>query len=327
MAYAAGRRYCDADSHILETWDWVEKHADADILPRLRPLGLRSAGAAAEKAIGRAVDRVKNGGEAVTENVVAGPKGWAAYGAFDTAERTRALDDLGFERQLVFSTFSGSQYFDLPDVRRCTAAFAPTTGPWPPSAAATRASSPSPRSRWTTPRGRWPKSSTPSTSSAAARSGCPPSPPASAPPATPTSTRSGASWRRPRPLHAAHRPGHQGAARRLQQRGKAKVTDWLGGGENLRFKDYMVLSMAPQMFLASLVHDGVFERFPGLRGGVIELGAGWVPEFLRSLDMAHRMFRQVGPVGDRDVHEAVRLHPPRGEVHALRRRGRGPHDP
>ena len=77
--------------------------------------------------------------------------------------------------------------------------------------------------------------------------------------------------------------------------GKPKVTDWLGGGENLRFKDYMVLSMAPQMFLASLVHDGVFERFPGLRGGVIELGAGWVPEFLRSLDMAHRMFRKSDP--------------------------------
>lgn len=51
MAYAAGRRICDADSHILETLDWVDAHADAEIKPRLRPLGLKSAGASAETAI------------------------------------------------------------------------------------------------------------------------------------------------------------------------------------------------------------------------------------------------------------------------------------
>ena len=37
-------------------------------------------------------------------------KGWAALGAFDTAERSRALDLLGFHRQLVFSTFAPTQF-------------------------------------------------------------------------------------------------------------------------------------------------------------------------------------------------------------------------
>jgi predicted TIM-barrel fold metal-dependent hydrolase len=32
-----------------------------------------------------------------------------------------------------------------------------------------------------------------------------------------------------------------------------------------------------------------------LRGGVIELGGGWVPDFLRRLDNGHRMFRKSDP--------------------------------
>jgi predicted TIM-barrel fold metal-dependent hydrolase len=39
----------------------------------------------------------------------------------------------------------------------------------------------------------------------------------------------------------------------------------------------------------------VFERFPKLRGGVIELGAGWVPEYLRSLDLSQRIFSRTDP--------------------------------
>jgi predicted TIM-barrel fold metal-dependent hydrolase len=57
----------------------------------------------------------------------------------------------------------------------------------------------------------------------------------------------------------------------------------------------MVLSFAPQMFLSALVFDGVLERFPALRGGVIELGGGWVPQFLRSLDAGQRMFKKSDP--------------------------------
>jgi hypothetical protein len=28
MTYGAHRRCCDADSHIMETVDWIERHAD-----------------------------------------------------------------------------------------------------------------------------------------------------------------------------------------------------------------------------------------------------------------------------------------------------------
>ena len=36
--------------------------------------------------------------------------------------------------------------------------------------------------------------------------------------------------------------------------------------------------------------DGVFERFPKLRGGCIELGAGWVPSMLVRLDWVAKIW-------------------------------------
>ncbi|HEV2652142.1 MAG TPA: amidohydrolase family protein, partial [Rhizomicrobium sp.] len=80
-----------------------------------------------------------------------------------------------------------------------------------------------------------------------------------------------------------------------ENNGLPRPTDWLGGGQNLRVKDYMTISFAAQMFLSAMVFDGVFERFPKLKGGVIELGGGWVPHFLRSLDAGQRMFKKSDP--------------------------------
>ncbi len=46
------------------------------------------------------------------------------------------------------------------------------------------------------------------------------------------------------------------------------------------------------MFLGVLILDGHFDRFPELRGGVIEEGAGWVVSWLHQLDFAQRAFRR-----------------------------------
>jgi predicted TIM-barrel fold metal-dependent hydrolase len=39
-----------------------------------------------------------------------------------------------------------------------------------------------------------------------------------------------------------------------------------------------------------MILDGVFERFPRLRCGVIEQGASWLPGWMRQLDSAHDAF-------------------------------------
>ena len=79
-----------------------------------------------------------------------------------------------------------------------------------------------------------------------------------------------------------------------ENNGQPRPKDITGaeGGENLRVRDFMLLSIGPQQFLTALVFDGVLERFPALRGGVIELGAGWVPQYLRTLDLSQRIFKR-----------------------------------
>jgi uncharacterized protein len=56
--------------------------------------------------------------------------------------------------------------------------------------------------------------------------------------------------------------------------------------EVITSKDLMVVYQPVERFLSVLVLDGVLERHPALRGGAIEMGAGWVPAMLRRLDHA-----------------------------------------
>lgn len=93
-----------------------------------------------------------------------------------------------------------------------------------------------------------------------------------------------------------HIGGGRGLDRDYHHNGHAAVTDWLGGGENLRGKDYHAISHSPQNFLTAMIYDQVFQRFPELKCGVIELGATWVPGFLRILDQGHMAFRKAEPL-------------------------------
>ena len=46
MAYAQGRTYYDADSHLMELGDWLGRYADPELRDRIRPLYLGAAGRA-----------------------------------------------------------------------------------------------------------------------------------------------------------------------------------------------------------------------------------------------------------------------------------------
>ena len=77
--------------------------------------------------------------------------------------------------------------------------------------------------------------------------------------------------------------------------GRDPGKDFVGGGENVRSKDFLNVFHDAENLLACLVLDGTFEQFPDLRCGVIELGAGWVPNLLASLDHAKRAFGRNEP--------------------------------
>jgi predicted TIM-barrel fold metal-dependent hydrolase len=295
MPYATGRRFHDADSHLMELPDWLVRYADPGVRERIRPLYLGAAGALAEQAIADAEARRGDPGKArALEEALLKAKGWNALGAFDPAERRRALDLLGFERQLVFSTFAATQFagddlellyggarahnramaeFCADDARLVAVGFVPWGDPVRAAAEAREA----------------------------IRLGCgailvPSAPPRDLSPFHPdhdglwgTLQDEGV----PFMLHIGG--GGRPLRRAFHENGKAPTTDFLGGGENIRSKDYMVLHHPPETFLACMALDGVLERFPGLRGGCIEQGAMWVVPWLRRLDIAQETFQRTEP--------------------------------
>ncbi|MGA0605114.1 amidohydrolase family protein [Phenylobacterium sp. VNQ135] len=294
MPYAQGRIIHDADSHIMEPPGWLVAHAEPSLAKRLteRATPERIQGQV-EKAIARRND--PDAVRAAAEAPIAGPKGWIAYGAFDPDERASALDQLGFSRQLVFATSSLAVFrtSSTPEVlyggarahNRAMAAFCrdprligvayvPLDDPQRALETAAEAIDLGCGAVWV------------------------PSTPAG--PLSPGHPKLDAFWhlladtRTPFMLHIG--PGSRVLPPEYTNNGKPRSPDLHGGGENLRFKDFVVLPFSAQMFLAALIYDGLFDRVPELRGGVIEFGAAWVPGFLRQLDLGYRSFSRTDPL-------------------------------
>jgi predicted TIM-barrel fold metal-dependent hydrolase len=88
---------------------------------------------------------------------------------------------------------------------------------------------------------------------------------------------------------------HVGAADFVLPRAHAKnglpeIADFHGGDENFRSISYMAIPSGPQQALSLLILDGVLDRFENLKVGIIELGASWVPSYIRQLDAAMEAF-------------------------------------
>ena len=106
MPYAQGRIYNDADSHIMETESWLASYADPKIRDRIPPPDFTRTGVMAnDVGVKRDWSKVD-----IEKNLLI-LKGWGAYGAYDAQERTKALDLLGFNRQLVFSSIASGQFW------------------------------------------------------------------------------------------------------------------------------------------------------------------------------------------------------------------------
>jgi predicted TIM-barrel fold metal-dependent hydrolase len=281
----------------METPDWLLAYADPHVRDRLLPLDGGKGGAAPHEKIAAALARVNDpeATDKIARQVISGPKGWGAYGAFSATERSKALDDLGFSRQLVFTTFAASQFLwsKDPDVvygglrahNRAISSFCSADKRLIPVGMISLDS---------------PERAVIEIDAAIKLNVG-----AFWIPASPVGERSPGHpdfdpvWRR---LSDAGIPFvlHIGLANRVlpkayENNGKPIPKDIHSGGENIRVKDYMVINFAPQMFLSALVFDGVFERFPMLRGGAIELGASWVPDFLSRLDRGARLFSKSDP--------------------------------
>ena len=285
----------DADSHLMETPDWLGEFADASVRERLAPLGLGGAGSGADKLMASLPELWTSQREAdIGPEVLKGPKGWMAPGALDSDVRARVLDALGIAAQLVFPTFSTGHFayskdldvlyggadalnramasFCASDDRLMAVGYLPLDSPERAIDTLESALDAGVAALWV---------------------------PSDAPGSfSPTHVDLEPLWARlaesgtPFVLHVG---GGKLLPKAFHDNGRPRPKDWLGGGENLRSKDFPVLHHSPERFLACMVLDGVFERHPELRGGAIELGASWVPGLLRNLDHALRSFHKFEP--------------------------------
>ena len=66
--------------------------------------------------------------------------------------------------------------------------------------------------------------------------------------------------------------------------------DWLGGAENFTSVSFISVPNSVMQTMATLIFDGVLDRFPNLKFGAIELGASWVPSWMNFMDAAFEAF-------------------------------------
>ena len=126
MAYnSTGLVVHDADAHIMEPPEWLRDHADPGMRDRIEPLRyssgneLRQTGDPNEQLrdLDDAFDRLRarHASDDYRHDEAAeimNRKNFAATGSFVAEDRARALDLLGFASQLVFNTFHNRRLHD-----------------------------------------------------------------------------------------------------------------------------------------------------------------------------------------------------------------------
>ncbi|HVF31834.1 MAG TPA: amidohydrolase family protein [Acidimicrobiales bacterium] len=298
MTYAQ-RRILDADAHVMEPAGWLESYVDPSVRDRIPPMDGGDAGFSELLLQGQDLLELRWRDEAEaraarSELLTMPRKGWLSFGGIDPAERSVALDELGFELQVVYPTGSFPQIVASPanvqlaaaiGMNRGLAEFCESDGRLVPTAyvplhhgleAALRVLEDA------VGRG----TRVVMVDMVPAKGGVAPSHPdhdrvwaAIVDADLLLSTHIGLDngWR---PL----RPEYFDNGRTLEHFRSDAPGDALS---------YMAIGYPAELFLSSMVLDGVLERFPALRISVAELGAVWVPGFLHHLDQAARAFRRL----------------------------------
>ncbi|HZX55666.1 MAG TPA: amidohydrolase family protein [Ilumatobacteraceae bacterium] len=298
----------DADAHIMETPNWLRDHADPAVRERIQALTyasineLRQTGDPREQlrdldtTFSRIADRHRSPEYLEHEaGEIMARKNFAATGAFLAEDRGRALDLLGFASQLIFNTFHNTRLHDWEHsgdvelavgaarahnramIEFCSADSRLLPTLYVPLLDLTRAGELANEAIGM------------GAAALLVASGCPPS-------HSPSHIGLDPVWaaasdaRIPIVLHVG------GTGQLIDpnyfNNGLPVPHDFHGGDENFRSVDYMGIPAPPAQTLATMIFDGVFERFPELRVGVIEQGAIWVPSWTRQMEAAFDAFHR-----------------------------------
>lgn len=308
MTYAQQRIMHDADAHLMELPDCLDAYLDKRTRERLHNAsGFQRNrdffGFMAHGPSGLEGESKDDWGKRLAQLHASEPfradiesnlmqrKNYSGFGAFDVRDRSQALDLLGFRSQLLFSTFCLAnfylekgedvelQYAAAQAHNRMMADFC----------------SSDPR---LLPAGFVPLDDfdrAVATAKQAIEVGCK----ALRIPATCPKSHS--------PSHVAlepvwaiaqeanlpivfHTDGLELANKTYEVNGRPPVPDVMGGDSTHTSVSYMTVYVDVMNTLSSLIFDGVMDKFPNLKFGVIELGAGWVPSWLYLMDSTLRAF-------------------------------------
>ena len=289
----------DADSHIMEPPDLFASFADPDVRDRIEALA-QPTRLPDDHDTGRIVEHFRRRHadpefRAHDEEQVWLRKNWEATGSFIAADRPPVLDWLGVSSQLVFNTFTNKTLQRVEHGRDLDVAYGLARAHnraildfcavdarllpvgYVPLADCDRAAA---------------------MAEEALEQGCAALMIASAcPPGhSPSHVALDPVWAR---AEEARIPivFHVGGGGRLLdpayfENGLPPVPDFHGGDDNFRSVDYIAIQYPVMQTLGVLIIDGVLDRFPELRVGVIEQGASWLPGLMRTLDSSAEAFRR-----------------------------------
>ena len=316
MTYANGRRILDCDAHIMEPTGWLESFAPPSIRGDLPPMNMGDPGfestidASTNLRLTREHDSAERA--AAERDLMTMPrKGWGALGDNDVTERSRVLDLLGFDLQIVFPTGSFPQVMMSPHHIQAEAAQAMNRG-----MGAFCASDPRLRAVGYVPFHHGPEVAI-RLFHQALRDGCDVVMIDSIPPrnaVSPTHMDFDPLWSAIEDADAAvmlHigldngwrpvRPSFFNNGRTLDHFRSDAPGDALS---------FLSIGFPAQLFIGSMIFDGVLARHPRLRFGVAELGATWVPGFLHFIDTAARSFSRLQDLSHLDMRPSdyVRKH-------------------
>jgi len=299
MTYAGTREIVDADAHVMELPGFLEVYVDAAVRDEIPPLAGDDPGFAELLADGAQRLEARKADAAVAaaarEQLMAMPtRGWLSFGGLDRQERTAALDDLGFGLQVVYPTAAYPQVVATKGPAQVAAAIGMNRGMVEACAGDDRL----------LPVAYVPLHHGVEAALTVLREALDRGvrvvmvdmlPPKGSP--SPTHPDHDPLWAAITDagalltVHIGLDHGWRPVPKQMFDNGRTLEhfrSDAPGDALS-----YAAIGFPAQIFLAAMVLDGVFERFPRLRLSVAELGASWVPGFLHQLDTGARAFRRL----------------------------------
>ena len=302
MSYAQHRKIIDADSHVIELDDFLHAVADEehkDLIPLMssqKELPVVEAGLARGRELfekrQKDPETMAKFEEAILDNT---KSGWNRLGAFDSAERSHALDLFGYSIQWVLPTFSFHQIAHTEDLdvldagsrtlNKAMANFCKTDERL--------------KAIGYLPLQLGPKKAL-EIMKQGFEDGCysfmidtnePNDKNISF-----THPDFDPIWngfvkkKSPFVIHVAVNGHYKAVSESFKNNGKTELE--LGGDAPAGELGLMTINSSAELFLSAMIFDGVFERHPELKGISMEHGAFWLPSWLKALDYTASLFKR-----------------------------------